>query len=100
MRVAMKIRMIALAGVAAMALGTPAMAADGWYLGLGAGWDHQNGFNGTSVPLPTTFTGKSKSSDGPLIAGSFGYAWDNGFRLEDEISWSGHDIKDPTATGY
>ena len=39
----MKIRLLAMAGVAAMALSTPAMAAEGWYLGLGAGWDHENG---------------------------------------------------------
>src|SRR4051812_27092238 len=96
----MKIRMIALAGVAALALSTPAMAVEGWYLGLGAGYDQQNGIKGTSVPFPTTFSGKSNSSNGPLLAGAFGYSWDGGLRIEDEISWSGHDIKDPTATGY
>ncbi len=56
----MKIRMIALAGVAALALSTPAMANEGWYLGLGAGWDLQvNGAKATSVTVPT-FTTKDK----------------------------------------
>ena len=32
----MKIRMLALAGVAAVALSAPAHAGDGWYLGLAA----------------------------------------------------------------
>ena len=76
----MKIRMIALAGVAALALSTPAMAADGWYLGLGAGYDQQNGIKLTSVPCSDTFSGKTNSSSGALLAGAFGYGWDNGFR--------------------
>src|SRR5579862_6561302 len=79
-RVTMKIRLAALAGVAALALSTPAMAAEGWYLGLGGGWDHQNGIRGTSSVAPTV-TGVAKSGDGAIIAGSFGYAWDNGLRL-------------------
>src|ERR1700722_740657 len=97
----MKIRMIALAGVAALALSTPAMAADGWYLGLGAGWDQQNHISTTSTVNPAYF-GTTKSSSGALVAGSVGYAWDNGFRLEDEIGWSGHDLKNATGAqnGY
>ena len=37
----MKIRSIALAGVAVLALSVPAAASDatGWYIGLGVGWD-------------------------------------------------------------
>ncbi len=62
----MKIRMIALAGVAALALSTPAMAADGWYLGLGAGWDQQNHISTTSTVNPAYF-GTTKSSSGALL---------------------------------
>ena len=93
----MKIRMIALAGVAALALSTPAMAAEGWYLGLGAGWDQQNGVKLSSVPVPSAVV-TSKASSGALVAGSAGYAWDNGFRLEDEIGWSGHNVKVPAGS--
>ena len=55
----MKIRLAALAGVAALALSTPAMAAEGWYLGLGAGWDNQDNINahatsGTTIPGVST----------------------------------------------
>ena len=28
-----------------------------------------------------------------LLAGSFGYAWDNGLRIEDEIGYTGHDAQ-------
>ena len=45
----MKLRLLAMATVAAAALSTPALAGDGWYLGLGGGYDDQNGISGTSV---------------------------------------------------
>src|ERR1700761_2409142 len=94
-RVKMKIRMIALAGVAALALSAPAMAADdGWYLGLGGGWDQQNGLKASSVPSPALFAGRTQASTAAIIAGTIGYSW-NGLRLEDEIAWDGQDL-----TGY
>jgi hypothetical protein len=46
----MKIRMLALAGVAAVALSAPARAGDGWYLGLGGGYDSMSSIH-TSSPL-------------------------------------------------
>ena len=93
----MKIRMIALAGVAALALSTPAMAANGWYLGLGGGWDGQSSIKATSQ-VNTNFFGSSKSGGAAIVAGTVGYAWDNGFRLEDEIAWTGHDLAGLTGT--
>ena len=53
----MKLRLLAMATVAAAALSTPAMAGDGWYLGLGGGFDEQSGIRGTSVSVPAA-TGK------------------------------------------
>ena len=50
----MKIRVIALAGVAAMALASPAMAAEGWYLGLSGGLATQDGIKYASTLLPAT----------------------------------------------
>src|SRR5580658_1956605 len=94
----MKIRMIAWARVAALALSTPAMANEDGYLGLGAGWDLQKGVNVTSVTVPT-FTSKEKSSSGAIIAGSVGYVWDNGIRIEDEIGWTGHSLSNAAGTG-
>ena len=84
----MKFRMIALAGVAALALSTPAMANEGWYLGLGAGWNQQLGTKVTSIGSPATGTlGKTDKSDSVIVAGSIGYVWDSGLRLENEIAW-------------
>ena len=40
----MKLRLLAMATVAAAALSTPALAGEGWYLGLGGGWDNQLGY--------------------------------------------------------
>ena len=83
----MKIRMIALAGVAALALTAPAVASDatGWYLGLGVGWDRMGTFEQTfsGGPAPTRF--KTGTSDSALIAGTFGYRFGNHVRLENEI---------------
>ena len=90
----MKIRLIALAGVAALALSTPAMAAQGWYLGLGAGWDQQNALKFRSVPTPTNIQ-TAKSKDGALIVGSVGYGWDSGLRMEFEDSYTSHDFSAP-----
>jgi len=90
----MKIRLLALAGVAAVALSTPALAGDGWYLGLGAGWDHQNSmrFQPQSPLTPPPAPIYGKSSDSALIAGAFGYKFDNGIRLEWEDSYASHDF--------
>ena len=95
----MKIRMIALAGVAALALSTPAMAAEGWYLGLGGGWDSQSSTKITSSNTAVAGTASSKAGSAAIIAGSIGYKWDNGLRLEDEIAWDGHDLSGLYANG-
>ena len=47
----MKLRLLAMATVAAAALSTPALAGEGWYLGLGGGWDHQHSIGVDSVKL-------------------------------------------------
>ena len=70
----MKLRMLALAGVAAIAISTPALAGTGWYLGLGGGVSNLDEMlplrvgtavgNGTPLPLHT--------SPGAAIAGAIG----------------------------
>ena len=84
----MKIRLIALAGVAAMALSTSAFAAEpGWYLGLGAGYSKLNSLSAAPG------TGNLKSSGSVAGEAAFGYSFGNGLRLEDEIGYSQHDMK-------
>ncbi|HEY5336727.1 MAG TPA: outer membrane beta-barrel protein, partial [Rhizomicrobium sp.] len=94
----MKIRMIALAGVAALALSGPAVASDatGWYLGLGAGWDHMGQF--TQGFNPGHINIKTGTQDSALIAGTFGYKFTNNLRLEDEIGYDRHAV-DQTGFG-
>ena len=59
----MKLRLLAMATVAAAALSTPALAGDGWYLGLGGGWDNQPGIRGVSATAPTLFNQKTNAND-------------------------------------
>src|SRR5436190_5512983 len=92
----MKLRLLAMATVAAAALSTPALAGDGWYLGLGGGWDNQPGIRGTSVPVPAN-SAKTDSSDNFIGALAIGYKWaDTGWRLENELAFTQHDL---TAVG-
>ena len=89
----MKLRTFILAGVALAALGTaPASATEamGWYLGLGAGWDHLNAVKMTSN-FP--FTLHAPYSDSALVVGSFGYRFENNVRIEFETGYSSHDIE-------
>ena len=92
----MKIRMIALAGVAAMALSAPAVASDatGWYLGLGVGWDRMGSFEQT-FSGPTNVRIKTDTDATALVAGTFGYRFGNSIRIEDEIRYDRHDSKNP-----
>src|ERR1700760_4887956 len=96
----MKLRTVALAGVAAAALGTsPAFANDtqGWYLGLGVGYDHQEPLEFTSGG---TVPGGARigTTDTALVTGSFGYKWTEGLRIEFEASYDNHDLH-PFAPG-
>jgi opacity protein-like surface antigen len=87
----MKLRMLAMATVAAAALSTPAMAGDGWYLGLGGGYDQQNGYRLQSVPAPGILNNKINAKDSAIGVVSVGYKWDEGWRLENEFAFTQHD---------
>ena len=92
----MKFRTVALGGIAALMIGGPAAAsvADGWYLGLGGGWDHLGNFHTKFEPNgPDVVTG---TSDSALVTGAFGYRLLNGIRLEAELGWSQHDAGNGT----
>ena len=88
----MKLRMLAMATVAAAALSTPAMAGDGWYLGLGGGWDNQVGYRVKSTAGALAGGGaKINSQDSAIGVASVGYKWAEGWRLENEFSFTQHD---------
>src|SRR5215469_9838082 len=87
----MKIRMLALAGVAAVALSAPAHAAEGWYIGLGGGYDDSSNLRTESVTHPTVAPRVPLQPSG-IFALSVGYGWASGLRLEDEISYASHGV--------
>lgn len=94
----MKIRAMALAGVAAMVLAGSAHASDatGWYLGVAGGWDYMNSVNLETSTGGVVTNNQFKSSDSYLVTGSFGYRFRDHLRLELEAGYSPHDFKDTT----
>jgi len=88
----MKLRSIALAGVALAALSVPAAASDytGWYLGLGGGY---------SNPLllhvsDAAGTGHLAFNNDALGVASAGYKWNGNIRTELEIGYGGNSVFD------
>ena len=91
----MKIRMMALAGVALLALSGTASAGQGWYLGLGAGLDHMGNFKTSFSGISSATSGmqgKVRTDDSALVALSAGYKFKNNIRLEAEIGYAPHNI--------
>lgn len=90
----MRLRTLLLAGMAAFFI-SPALAADGWYVGLGAGWDHLNDPKLTGSGID----GKLKTDNSAIVAGTVGYKFDAPFRLEFEGAWDRHSTGDFTTGG-
>jgi outer membrane protein OmpA-like peptidoglycan-associated protein/opacity protein-like surface antigen len=87
----MKFRTFILAGASALMLATPALAGEGWYLGLGAGWDTLNGPKMVGAGID----GKLSTSDSAIVSGTVGYKIpDSPFRFEIESDWDRHDTHD------
>ena len=83
----MKIRTIALLSVTAALLTGPAAAqAEGWYLGLGAGWDNPN--NTHFLVSNGGGNGSINTRDTAAYSGAVGYEWGSGWRLELEPSYT------------
>src|SRR5580658_448864 len=106
----MKARMLALAGVALIALAGPAAASDaqGWYLDIGAGWDHMGQLEVPQSPLvypsgPEAGKKIDKLSTGgsALVTGEVGFRFPARIRTEVEIGWDNHDVNStgPTSGG-
>src|SRR5438477_1661174 len=99
----MKARMLALAGVALFALAGPAAASDaqGWYLDIGAGWDHLGRIEVPQDPLLDS-TGhkidKINTGNSALIEGSVGYRFPDRIRAEFEFGYTHHDVDSTDAT--
>jgi OmpA-OmpF porin, OOP family len=88
----MKFRTLLLVGATAL-LATPAMAGEGWYLGLGAGWDHLN----DPRVVGDGIDGRLNTKDTAIVAGTFGYKFpDMPFRIEAETAWDRHSTGDFT----
>jgi outer membrane protein OmpA-like peptidoglycan-associated protein len=83
----MTIRKLLLAGGAALALCGPAHAGEGWYLGLGAGWDTLDHVQIAGAGLD----GKLRTRDTVLGDVTAGYKFGD-FRLEAEAAWDRHII--------
>lgn len=90
----MRLRTIMLAGVAALFV-SPALAADGWYIGLGAGWDHLR----DPTVVGDGIDGKLNTKDSAIVAATLGYKFDAPFRLELEDGWDRHSTNDFTSGG-
>src|ERR1700749_1128235 len=74
---------------------TPALAGDGWYLGLGAGWDHLQDPKVVGGGLD----GKFSTKDNAIVAGTVGYKFAAPFRVEFETAWDRPDTGDYTSGG-
>jgi opacity protein-like surface antigen len=87
----MKLRTLMLAGVAAL-LASPAFAGEGWYLGLGAGWDRLNDPRLVGAGID----GKLGTRDSAIVAATFGYKF-GAFRIEGESAWDRNSTNDFTS---
>src|SRR5689334_17376535 len=92
----MKIRTVALAGVAIAALASPAFADDpGWYLGVAAGYSNQEPvllLQFSPPPGEPTFAHADYKPNWIALA-SGGYKFESGIRIEAEFGFDEHDLK-------
>jgi outer membrane protein OmpA-like peptidoglycan-associated protein len=91
----MYFRTIALAGAAAVALTTSASADHtGWYLGLGAGWEHTDPARIQYPPPPIGgVNSKEKFSGSGIYLINGGYKFDSGMRIEGELAYKNPDAR-------
>jgi opacity protein-like surface antigen len=93
----MKHTTMALAGALLCAFATPAASADGWYLGLGAGWSQLADGDYSAPALGLT----GDASFGSAVRGSVsgGYKWATGIRAELEFGYAKYDFESATGNG-
>jgi opacity protein-like surface antigen len=96
----MTLRSAALGCVALFALAGPAVAGDGFYVGLGAGWDNQNNIRLDEF-TPPPGTGEVSTNDGAIIAGTLGYKLPMmPIRLEFESGYDWHSNSQFQSSGF
>ena len=102
----MTLRSAALGCVALLALAGPAAAGDGFYVGLGAGWDNQSNikldqFLLTPAAGGPAATGTVSTNDGAIVAGTLGYKFPiNPIRLEFESGYDWHSNSQFQSSGF
>src|ERR1022692_2831096 len=84
----MKIRLLAMTGLVTAVLISPAIAGDGWYMGIGAGLDLGTGVRFVSPRTSPPSSISDKNSSDPIMTASFGYKWDIGLRTELEAVYA------------
>ncbi len=88
----MTFRSVFLGCAALTTLAGPALAGDGMYVGLGAGWDGQNNITVNEFAPPPAI-GSVTTNDGAIIAGTLGFKFpDMPIRLEFESGYDFHSI--------
>ena len=80
-----------------MALAGPAAASDaqGWYLDIGAGWDHMGNLEVPQSPLLDANGNKIdkiNTGSSALVEGSIGYRFPDRIRAEMEVGYSNHNV--------
>ena len=90
----MKIRLLALSSAALLATAVPALAGDGFYIGLGAGW---------SKPSSVDYSlgagsGNIGYENGARFDFASGYKWANGLRLELDSPYARYNVQNATST--
>ncbi|HEY8698525.1 MAG TPA: OmpA family protein [Rhizomicrobium sp.] len=83
----MKFRILLLASAAVLCAAAPALAGEGWYAGLGAGWDKLNDVKVNAAGI----NGTLRSSDTELVIGTIGYKA-GPIRIELEPGWDRHNV--------
>ena len=90
--VPMKTKAVALSGLLCVAAAAPAVAGEGFYVGLGAGWAGQSNIN-LSQLTPSLGGGQVTTDDGVLVAGSLGYKLPElPIRIEFESGYDFHSV--------
>ena len=96
----MKLQTLIVGTTALLALCGPALAGDGIYIGLGAGWDGQNNVTVDQF-LPPPASGQLTTNDGLIIAGTLGYKLPEiPIRLEFESGYDWHKISSFETGGF
>ena len=93
----MKHTTIALAGALLCAFVTPAASAEGWYLGLSAGWSQLQ--DGDYSAPAIGFAGDATFGSAVRGSVSGGYKWPAGIRTELEFGYAKYDFESATGNG-